>query len=136
LKGRVIFQGGEPAKIYPSPTGVWQIPYKPGHGEGGHGKGRGGRHGGGAGGDHRHDHDHWHDRERVHGKVEALAYDHFGDFEGFVLEMRDGRRRFFRAREQRLEELVRRACEERLVTMVIAAEDDQQILSIVLDEAR
>ena len=42
------------------------------------------------------------------GKVEALAYDRFGDFEGFVLETQHGDRRFFASREERIEALVRR----------------------------
>ena len=36
-------------------------------------------------GDHDHDHDHDHHHEFI-GKVNALIFDHFGDFEGFVLE--------------------------------------------------
>jgi Kelch motif len=112
LKGRLTFLGGDPTLINPSPTGVWQFPYPPGHG--------GGRH------------DHWHRRERVRGKVDALTYDHFGDFEGFVLETLHGHRRFFASRERRIEDLARRACEERLTTEVIAADDGREILSMLL----
>jgi len=126
LKGSLTFLGGNPPLINPSPTGVWKVPYQPGHGDT-HGSGSGGRGGHDHGG-----HGHGHDREGVRGKVEALSYDHFGDFEGFVLETLHGRRQFFASRERRIEELVRRACEERLTTVVYAAEDGRDLLSLLI----
>lgn len=51
------------------------------------------------------------------GKICDLVYDCFGDFEGFVLESCD-RRWFFRSCERSLEEVVRRACNERTTVTV------------------
>lgn len=51
------------------------------------------------------------------GKIRELVYDCFGDFEGFVLE--DCERSFrFNACEKAMEEVVRRACRERLTVTV------------------
>ncbi len=47
------------------------------------------------------------------GKVEALHYDRFGDFESFTLETMKGAVHRFHSREHRIEEIVRRAWEER-----------------------
>jgi hypothetical protein len=49
-------------------------------------------------------------RPRPHeltGKVEGVVYDHFGDFVGFILELRDGELRRFESREREIEDLVR-----------------------------
>jgi hypothetical protein len=46
----------------------------------------------------------------VCGKIATIAYDHFGDFEGFELETEFSHRRFFASRERRIEEAARRAC--------------------------
>ena len=85
------------------------------------GKGTGGHPGHGAG------------RDRVHGKVHALSYDHFGDFEGFVLETESGHHRFFASRERRIELLAQRACEERLPAVVIPAENGRELHSLLLE---
>ena len=54
----------------------------------------------------------------------ALAYDHFGDFEGFILELYDGGIRRFNSREGDIETLVREAWEDRHVTTIIEDRDD------------
>jgi len=53
------------------------------------------------------------EEHRFTGKVESLTYDRFGDFESFTLETIGGAIRRFDSREPRVEELVRRAWEER-----------------------
>jgi hypothetical protein len=113
LGGRVTFMGGDPAKVIPTGTGIWHIPTRPGGGPG-HG--------------HGHEHGHEHHREFV-GKVNGLIYDHFGDFEGFVLETFDGQKHRFYSREVRVEERVRSACDERVVTKVIS-ESGGEVLMI------
>ena len=47
------------------------------------------------------------------GKIAGLIFDHFGDFEGFILDTEDGERRLF-SREKEIEELAERAWRERL----------------------
>lgn len=118
LGGRVTFMGGDPGKVIPTGTGNWQNP------TGGGGKGEGGGHG-----DHGHDH-HEHHHEFI-GKVHGLIYDHFGDFEGFVLEGYDGVKHRFFSREMRVEERVRIACDERAVTKVIAGRE-RSVVAIVI----
>jgi hypothetical protein len=60
------------------------------------------------------------------GKVTGLVYDHFGDFEGFLLEVGCDRTRRFRSRERRVECLIREAWRERSTVVVIAAAHDAQ----------
>jgi hypothetical protein len=118
LVGRVTFMNGDPDKVIPTGTGNWQNPTG-----GGGGKGDGGRHG-----DHDHDHDHHHE---FIGKVNALIYDHFGDFEGFVLEGYNGDKHRFFSREGRVEERARTARDERAVTKVIAGHE-RSVVAIVI----
>jgi hypothetical protein len=133
---RVTYMGGDPGKVYPSPTGVWRQPYHPGHG-GGHSAGQGGAAHGGHGGDGHgqgrggHDGDE-HDWGGVTGKVDAIIYDHFGDFAGFVLEDFHGRMHHFRSKEHRVEERVRRAKEERLVTTVLARDEGEVVQEVIV----
>jgi hypothetical protein len=62
-----------------------------------------------------------------------LHFDHFGDFEGFVLETRFGELRRFHSRERRVLEIVRTALEERnWVTVVRESERHTRVLSIVV----
>ncbi|HZX70243.1 MAG TPA: hypothetical protein VFE77_05425 [Rhodanobacter sp.] len=133
LGGRVTFMGGDPGKVYPSPTGVWRHPYHPG--EGGHGGDHGG-HGGdghGEGGDHDRDRDGGeHDWGSVTGKVDAIIYDHFGDFAGFVLEDFHGRMHRFYSREHRVEERARQAQEERRVTTVVARGGGEVVHEVIV----
>jgi hypothetical protein len=104
---RVGEMGGDPSKIEPSANGYDGIPR------------------------YRH-------REPVRerefeGKVEALIYDHFGDFDGFILELRDGERRQFFSREADIETLVREAWSERIVTSVVVGHEHRhRPLNIVL----
>jgi hypothetical protein len=56
------------------------------------------------------------------GKLSALIYDRFGDFEGFILDTEDGKRRF-NAREPEIEQVVNRAWAERIVTSVFVELD-------------
>ena len=137
LGGRVTYMNGDPTKVYPSPTGVWRHTYHPG--QGGHGGSHeGGGHGGRGGVDHGegrdgHDHDHGdHDWGGVTGKVDAIVYDHFGDFAGFVLEDFRGHMHHFHSKEHRVEDRVRRAKDERLVTTVVARDEGEVVLEVIV----
>jgi hypothetical protein len=102
---RVGEMGGDPGKILPSPNGYGGLPQPPKE-------------------PHRHEYT---------GKIEALVYDHFGDFEGFALELYDGAKHRFDSREDEVEELVREAWEDRIVTtVVVSAEHRHRPLSISL----
>jgi hypothetical protein len=57
------------------------------------------------------------------GKVSAVVYDVFGDFEGFWLESLDGRFRYH-ASEHKIEDLARHAWLERIVVSVYASQRD------------
>jgi hypothetical protein len=97
---RVSELGGDPTQIKPSPNGYGGIP--------------------------RFCHprpepvcDFEEERLEFTGKIEALVYDHFGDFDGFVLELRhEGEHRFY-SREADIEALAREAWAERIVTTVV-----------------
>ena len=108
---RVGEMGGDPGKIRPSPNGYGGLPRpcpEPEPPEEPH-------------------------RHEYTGKIEALAYDHFGDFEGFVLELYNGAKHRFESREGEVEELVREAWEDRIVTtVVVSAEHRHRPLSIFL----
>ena len=113
LAGRVLGFGGDPSKIPPSQTGG--VPGHPigGHGSGGHGK-----------------HEH---RCEVSGKITGIVFDHFGDFEGFVLETHLARERRFRSRESHILDVVRLAFAERTPVTVIGEWGREDVpLSIVL----
>jgi hypothetical protein len=60
------------------------------------------------------------DERCVTGKVVGIVFDHFGDFEGFVLDGRDREHRFH-SRERHVEQLVERAWRERLRITVCAS---------------
>ena len=74
------------------------------------------------------------DTDGVRGKIATLAYDHFGDFEGFDLETERGHRRFFASRERRIEELARHACEARYVVVVFPLPGRDEIRSLRVHE--
>jgi hypothetical protein len=99
LAGRVDGFGGDPGAIGPSPTGyVPGLPEphpQPHPGHGGHGP-----------------------ATEVTGKVDGIVYDHFGDFEGFIVETPHHERHRFSSRERRVLDLVRRAEDERLLVTV------------------
>jgi hypothetical protein len=58
------------------------------------------------------------------GKIAGLIFDHFGDFEGFLLETEEGERTFH-SREKEIEQLAKRAWRERL-RITVSAERDQR----------
>jgi hypothetical protein len=91
-----------------------------GGGAGGAGGG-GGVAGGGEGG-----------RHEVRGKIVGLRYDHFGDFEGFLLETGCAEPRFFFAREPRIECLVRRALADRSLLLIRHAPHDPACVAGIL----
>lgn len=67
------------------------------------------------------------------GKISGITYDHFGDFDGFVLELFDGHEHRFFSHEHRVEEVVREAWEDRIVTTVIPEHEDHlRVEAIVL----
>ena len=96
IAGRVTAFGGDPTVILPSPTGHVPCPgpSKPGDDE--------------------------HEGVEITGKVEGIIYDHFGDFEGFILELRNGERRRFASREHAVWRVVERAWLERILVTVVA----------------
>jgi hypothetical protein len=52
----------------------------------------------------------------VTGKVTAIVYDRFGDFEAFLLELPHGGERRSRSRETRVEAVIREAWTDRIIT--------------------
>ncbi len=67
-----------------------------------------------------HTHEH---RHRYFGKIGGLAFDRFGDFEGFLLDTEHGEHSFV-SREREMKELVERAWRERLF-VTVTTDDDQ-----------
>lgn len=66
------------------------------------------------------------------GKICQIIYDCFGDFEGFVVDLCP-KERFFKCQERSLEEIVKRACNERIkVTVYVHAEDKTRPFKIAL----
>lgn len=66
------------------------------------------------------------------GKIREVIYDCFGDFEGFILDD-CGRERVFKSCEKAIEEVVRRACRERLkVTVYYHDKDSARPFKIVI----
>jgi hypothetical protein len=111
--GRVQGFGGNPGKIPPSPSG--DVPGKfpppqhqpePGH-------------------DH---------LIRLSGKIEGLVYDHFGDFEGFILEtVHDGRTHRYESREGPMFDVANRAWRRRIRVSVTSERHRPHVpLSVVL----
>jgi hypothetical protein len=111
IAGQVTALGGDPSKIPPAGTGGLGLP------GGGHKPQPGG--GSQPGAPHGH-----HDHSLV-GKIEGLVYDHFGDFEGFILENENGDRIHFFSREANVANVVRRAWAERL-RVTVTAEDSNE----------
>ena len=102
MAGRVEGLGGDPSKIKPSGWGI--VPGESGQEDGEEDGGllrRG--------------------EEEFSGKVAGLVYDHFGDFEAFLLEIGCGMRRKFVSRELRVEKLAREAWESRCRLTVIVS---------------
>jgi hypothetical protein len=59
------------------------------------------------------------------GKVTGLIYDHFGDFEGFILEEGCGRVRRFRSRERPMAYIIREAWRDRATVIVFTSACDE-----------
>ena len=126
VSSRVKGMGGNPSTIQPSQWGLGQPGKTGGQGTGGHG-GRGGGFGGqgGTGGLPLHG-------LEFTGKVSAIIFDRFGDFDGFLLLTLEGHERAFRGREPEIEELVNRAWTERILISVFVEKDCKHIpVSIV-----
>ena len=116
VSARVDGFGGNAGAIPPSILG-WP-------GKVGHPKPAGGGEGGEAG-------------RRCVGKVAAIVFDGFGDFDGFELSTEDGRRRY-RAHEAEILDLVREAWSRRILIEVVSAahEPDRPLAIIYLREPR
>ncbi len=108
IAGRVRAFGGDPTHILPSPTGD------------------GGRK------PHRREEPEREERMAVTGKITGLIFDHFGDFEGFLLDTEECEHRFL-SREKEMKELAERAWRERLRVTVWAERDaPHRPLSVVV----
>jgi hypothetical protein len=109
LSARVDGLGGNAADIPPSFLGNGHA--RPGTG------GHGGDHG---------EHSHRNERGEDHtGKIVGLMFDHFGDFEGFILETDAGEHRYF-SRETEIRTLAERVWSERLRVTVMAECDSPE----------
>ncbi len=119
LAGRVSGLGGDPSKIPPTGTGIWP-------GLGGHG--------------HRPHlpvaHPHQYHHLSFHGKIAGVVYDHFGDFEAFILETREGERHRFESHEAQVHTLVQRAWAHRIFTTIVVRHNHpKRPLEIILHGA-
>jgi hypothetical protein len=66
------------------------------------------------------------------GKITGLIFDHFGDFEGFLLDTEECEHRFF-SREREMKELADRAWRERLrITVLVERDAPHRPLSIIV----
>jgi hypothetical protein len=108
VEGRVKGMGGNPSQILPSRNGT---------------AGQGEKHG-------------KHPGEAIvesAGKISGLAFDRFGDFDGFFLLTEAGEERYFRSSEQEIERLARSAWTDRTFISVFAqSKDPHTVASIVL----
>jgi hypothetical protein len=103
IAARVMALGGNPARVLPSPIGNWQPP-KPGA-----------------------------QRREFTGKIAGVSFDRFGDFDGFLLETKDGHEHSFSGREHDVEVIVSRALADRSVLSVFTEEaEPRQPVSIIL----
>ena len=59
------------------------------------------------------------------GKIEGLIFDHFGDFEGFILATETGETYHFYSRESHMKDVAERAWAQRLRVTIFPAEKDQ-----------
>jgi len=53
------------------------------------------------------------------GKISCMIYDHFGEFEGFIVEQENGKHHRFSSRENRIFKIVREAWDERRFICVL-----------------
>ncbi len=109
IGGRVTTFGGNPGLILPSPTGDVKKPPAGGEPPCDDRKGK-----------------------AFTGKISALTFDHFGDFDGFILETSHGEPKFH-SREAEIEELAERAWRERLrITVHAEGHESYRPTSIVV----
>jgi hypothetical protein len=94
IAGRVSGFGGNPGSIQPSPTGDVPRLHCPPKAPVG--------------------------PEEITGKVSGIVYDHFGDFEGFIVETESSHHHRFFTREARMLALVREAWAERVRIRVVS----------------
>jgi len=111
VAGRVQGFGGDPGTILPSPVG-WvpglpePSPRPPRHHDG--------------------------DVEYIEGKIEGLIYDHFGDFQGILLETETGARHEFSSHEQAIRDLAETARLERSHLKLTIGRGHRDILRLVV----
>jgi hypothetical protein len=94
IAGRVTYMGGDPTQVIASGTGTWKTPTPIGPTE-----------------------------ISFEGKVESLIFDRFGDFMSFTLMTSGGEIKRFESREKHVEELARRALQDRFRVLVIVKSD-------------
>lgn len=113
VEGRIRGMGQDPGRIQPSQFGTANQPigqkYLPIHTS----------------------HPHEKDRSFI-GKVATIAYDRFGDFEGFLLRTECGEERFFRGHEPHVEDLILNAWNRRILISVAVDGCDDWPAKIVL----
>lgn len=98
--------GGDPTEILPSPTGDGRR--KPPH--------------------------HEERREAFTGKIAALIFDRFGDFEGFLLDTEDGERKFF-SREKDVAELAELVWRDRLrITVWVERDESHRPKTVIVHQ--
>lgn len=102
VAGRVRGLGGDPAQVQPNGNGDWQKPQATDV------------------------------SSTLIGKIGGLLYDHFGDFEGFVLETTDCQRHLVHSRERRVEELARRAWLDRSLVEARIAPDTRCLRALLI----
>jgi hypothetical protein len=108
IANRVRGLGGDPGHILPSPTGEGvprpERPEKPEREA----------------------------RRAFTGKIAGLIFDHFGDFEGFLLETEEETRKFL-SREQEVAELAERAWSQRLrITVLSEIDEPERPMTIIV----
>jgi hypothetical protein len=99
IAGRVKHFGGDPSTILPSPTG--KVPGWPPKA-------------------HPQPAPHHRDGVEVHGKIDGIVYDHFGDFAGFVIETETGQHHNFHSRQEPVLHVVKAALNDRARVTVIS----------------
>ncbi len=123
LAERLEDMGGNPVLVFPSPSGNWWEPCGGREGGKGH-EGEEGRH------------RHGHPDSEVTGKVVGVDHDRFGDFEGFLLEVRrTGEILRFRTRHRAMAEIVEYAWRWQITVSVFAERRDREVpVSVVYRE--
>jgi hypothetical protein len=104
LAGKIVALGGDPNAIPPTGTGVW--PGLGGHEPAGDSHGR-------SHGEHR----------EFTGKIKAIVYDTFGDFEAFVVETRSGQRHRIESHEKQVHVLVQQVWSQRILVKIVVHRD-------------